>query len=219
MAACSEKPKESNIHMLRGQGGTCRVFIVQTRNGKEQSQAQALFGELEEFCSVRALSEGVTTAYAVQARDAEALLTDLALFLKGEFRFSVVYDGFNPLIERIVEDLAVETGSRLRPVPKCRSCGCLDPFPVRVSWQEPGRKARSRASLCARCVASAEAEGIDGIRRLVMASGQACRTIPNAALARRSSILHFGRRRKPAPAPEGRHEEPEAEPEARLLAG
>ncbi|MCA1595827.1 MAG: hypothetical protein LC772_05330, partial [Chloroflexi bacterium] len=122
-------------------------------------------------CSVRVLADGVTSAFAVQSRNDEALLQDLERHLKEAYKFSVVYAGFNAVIHRIVEDLAVETGSRLHPVPVCRGCGDVEPFPVRLTLRGPGGKRRASAVFCDRCLSRAEAEGGDAyLGRLVDSS-------------------------------------------------
>lgn len=200
MSALPEESVVSSIRLRTGKGGSCRVFIVQARNRAEVSHAQQLFAALEEYCSVRALAMGVTTAFAVQSAGELQVLNELERILKDDFKFSVVYSGFNPVIHRIVEDLAVETGSRLLTIPSCHSCGEPVPFPARLSIHGPGGKARSKALFCDRCVASVSGESeAEDFCRMVEGDKVDLTTTPTTPVVRKRSLMRFHFSRTGAP--------------------
>ena len=196
----SERTVESNastILMRSGKGGTSRVFLVQTRNRAEAGQVCQIFEELDHRCSVRVLSEGVTSAFAVQCSGDEPLLQDLESLLKEHYKFSMVYSGFNSVIHRIVEDLAVETGSRLHPVPVCRSCGDAEPFPVQLTLRGPDGKLRASSVFCPRCLSAAEAEGGDAsLEQLIDSSVRDVRRKSPPPVVRRRMLMRTGHSRR-----------------------
>ena len=192
MSVVPENQIVSSIRLRTGNGGQCRVFIVQTRNRAEVNHVHRLFADLERCCSVRALASGVTTSYAIQATGQYDAVHTLDDVLKEHFKFSVVYDGFNPVIYRIVEDLAMDTGSQLHPVPSCVKCNRLEPFPVRVTLVGPAGKAKGGAMLCEGCLAEVneerEAEGICGLLRPV--TGE-LRATPATSIIRKRSLARY----------------------------
>jgi len=160
---------------------------------------QQLFREVEAYCSVRVLSVGVTTAYAVQATGEFEILQELEALLKEHYKFSVVYAGFNSVIHRIVEDLSVDTGSELFPIPVCGSCGAADPFPTQVTLRDAYGKARGRAVVCERCVSGVEGEQeAEDLCRLVDASAPNLQVNESTEIVRKRSLFHYARLRKPA---------------------
>src|SRR5262249_7791049 len=52
-------------------------------------------------------------------------------------------------------DMALDTASELHPSPHCSLCGRPEPFPTRLTLEEPSRKP-ARGLYCARCVARFE---------------------------------------------------------------
>jgi len=201
MSATAEGYNIPSILIHSGKGGTCRVFIVQTRNQAEVGQVQQIFSELERRCSVRALSIGVTTAFAVQTAEALPLLQDIELVLKEHYKFSVVYAGFNSIIHRIVEDLAVDTGSHLLSIPLCQCCGNADPFASRLSLQGSRRKPRARAVLCGSCLARLTGETeAEEFRRLLeavdSAAQQATEVVRKRGLLRQRLSVRLSRKER-----------------------
>ncbi|MDQ2732801.1 MAG: hypothetical protein M3Y56_14175 [Armatimonadota bacterium] len=208
MSALPEESIVSSIRLRTGKGGSCRVFIVQARNRAEVNHAQQLFAALEEYCSVRALTMGVTTAFAVQSAGELQVLNELEQILKDDFKFSVVYSGFNPVIHRIVEDLAVETGSRLLTIPSCHSCGEPVPFPARLSTHGPGGKARAKALFCDRCVANVSGESeAEEFCRMVEGDQVDITTSAATPVVRKRSLMRFRFSRPSSPKPPVKVEE------------
>ena len=178
----------SSIHLRAGQGGACRVFLVQTRNRAEVKHVQLLFDEVAQYCSVRPLALGVTTAFVIQSGDDHPMLASLEQILKEDFKFSMVHGGFNPGIHRIVEDLAMETMSHLYPLPLCGGCGCAEPFPVWLTIHRFSER-RLKGLFCERCVSSACGDP-QALCRLV--DPGALKTSPQTSVVRKRSILRFG---------------------------
>lgn len=138
--------------------GICAVYIIEARNRQEVREAKELFGSLEPEFDVRQLAEGTVTAYAVHVPGQDAaILDEIELALKENYRFSISERSYQPTIHAVVRDLCEASGSILRDVPTCGICQAPDPFPTIISFVDASGFRIAEANYCARCVASAGA--------------------------------------------------------------
>jgi len=141
--------------LAAGEPMTTALFFAETRNRAEIDELAHLAMDLAQHGEIRRISEGVITAYAVRLPASGApLLAGLENTLKRDFLFGHVELPFQEIINRVVEDLAVDTGSRLSPVDTCEICGCPEPFPADVQVRgEDGRMRQTSAVYCEVCAA------------------------------------------------------------------
>ncbi|HEY3267501.1 MAG TPA: hypothetical protein VGM37_11280 [Armatimonadota bacterium] len=132
------------------------LFFAETRNRKEIEELAALAEDLTPHGKIRLISEGIITAYAVQLpASGLPLLSALETTLKRHFVFGHVELPFQETISRVVEELALDTSSRLIPVEHCEMCRAPEPFPASVRVMgEDGKTRRTRSTYCASCAAS-----------------------------------------------------------------
>jgi hypothetical protein len=152
-----------SITMDREVGGESLVFIAETRNAAEVAELEELVRELQHGCKVRLVSLGPVTAFAVKpkedADEAVSSLVEVARILQAiSPRYTKTYlQQFDATAYRIVEDLALETGARLQPLPQCDLCGKLDPFPTTLHARDGDNVSSSAGTYCSHCVASMSA--------------------------------------------------------------
>lgn len=145
-----------NRGMTDGEPMTTALFFAETRNRAEIEELASLAVDLARHGEIRRLSEGVITAYAVRLpAGAAPLLAALETTLKRDYLFGHVELPYQNTIYRVVEDLALDTGSALSPVDDCEICHAPEPFPADVQVMgEDGRTRPSRSVYCAGCAAT-----------------------------------------------------------------
>jgi hypothetical protein len=159
----NEKPEnapetdESRLVTVERVGsGESLIFIARTRNAAEVAELDEFFSELKAGCRVRILSHGPLTAAAVklngESGESTAELMGLLEALGERYSFSKVEAGLHPTLNRLIEDMALDTGSDLHPVPNCTLCGRPEPFPTRLTLESPNRETME-ALYCSRCTA------------------------------------------------------------------
>lgn len=129
------------------------MFFAETRNHAEVMEIEHLAEDLARNARVRCVSEGVITAYVVRLPASGApLLVSLGNTLSANYLFGHVEAPFQDTINRVVEDLALHTNSRLTPVDVCAVCGRLEPFPSEVMvLGEDGARRSSDDTYCSSC--------------------------------------------------------------------
>ena len=154
----SENTAQDRLLTVEREGsGDSVIFLARTRNAAEVAELDELFQELRAGCRVRILSRGPVTAAAARVIDdadgrSMAELMGLLETLGARYSFSKVDLGLHPTLNRLIEDMALDSGSRLTPAPNCSLCGRPEPFPTRLTLQDPGGKP-AEGLYCARCVA------------------------------------------------------------------
>jgi hypothetical protein len=135
--------------------GTHAVYLVETRTDEETREISTLFEELQSSMQIRQLTRGKLMSFAVQIMGADAsLLNELEGVLKGKFGFVVTHRSFDPVIYRVVKELAADTGSKLLPIPHCNICGKPEPFPeVVINLADSDGETLSSRSYCSTCTA------------------------------------------------------------------
>jgi hypothetical protein len=139
--------------------GTRAVYLVEARDESEAREVSNLFGDLEPELRIRQLSSGKLVTYVVKAsQDQQDALGELELALKRNFGFVILHRSFDSLIYKIVEELCVDTGSRLISVPRCDICGKIEPFPdTVVSLADQVGETIVSGSYCGSCTAASSA--------------------------------------------------------------
>lgn len=135
------------------------VYLVDTRNDDESNELARLFDELKASLQIRQLTRGKLMSYAVQVSGVDAsLLSELEGVLKGNYGFVVTHRSFDPVIYRVVRELAADTGSKLLPIPHCNICGKPEPFPeVVINLSDSDGETLSSRTYCSTCTAGSTA--------------------------------------------------------------
>ena len=133
------------------------IFLVRTRNAAEVAELDELFNDLKAGCHVRVLARGPVTAAAVKVVEdadgqATAELMRLLEILGERYSFSKVDAGLHPTLNRLIEDMVLDTGSEIHPSPLCSLCGRPEPFPTRLTL-EGDSETPAEGLYCSRCVA------------------------------------------------------------------
>jgi hypothetical protein len=157
---CSESASGRQVTVEREGSGATLIFIARTRNAAELAELDELFQDLKAGCHLRVLSRGPVTAAAVKVIDdpegeASAELMSLLETLGDQYSFSRIHIGLHPTLNRLIEDMAMDTGSDLFPVAPCSLCTRPEPFPTRLSLQEPDHE-KQVGQYCSACIARFE---------------------------------------------------------------
>jgi len=155
------EPVENRLLTVEREGlGESLVFLARTRNSAEMAELNDLLDDLKAGCHVRLLSRGPVMAAAVKVIDdpdgeSTAELMKLLETLGARYSFFKLDLGLHPTLNRLIEDMALDTGSQISPSPQCSLCGRPEPFPTRLTLEEPDRKP-AKGLYCSRCVARFE---------------------------------------------------------------
>jgi hypothetical protein len=160
MSASSSGSDEAEGRLVtveREGSGESLIFLAQTRNAVEVAELDELFEELKAGCHVRLLSHGPVMAAAVKVADdtdgeSTAELMSLLETLGERYRFSKLELGLHPTLNRLIEDMALDTGSELHPSPHCSFCDRPEPFPTRLTLEGPDQQP-VKGLYCHRCIA------------------------------------------------------------------
>lgn len=153
----STEPGENPLVTVeRETAGDSLVFLARTRNATEVAELAELLEELEAGCHVRILSRGPVMAAAIKVSDetdheSTSELMRLLETVGERYGFFKVEHGLNPTLNRLIEDMALDSGSELAPVPACSLCRRPEPFPTRLKLESPG-KATAEGRYCHHCV-------------------------------------------------------------------
>ncbi|HOM81859.1 MAG TPA: hypothetical protein PLU39_18600 [Armatimonadota bacterium] len=135
--------------------GITAVYIVEVRNRQEIREVKELFSSLAPEFEVYQLAEGTITAYAVHVADEEvAVLEEIELALKENYRFSISERSSRKTIYDVVHDLCESSDSILRPVPTCGICLMPEPFPTTVTFVDAHGQRLAEGCYCAACIES-----------------------------------------------------------------
>ncbi|MGC8832960.1 MAG: hypothetical protein ACP5R4_02815 [Armatimonadota bacterium] len=138
--------------------GDSLIFIAETRNAVEVSELRELCSDLEHGCKVRMVAVGPVTAFAIKPFSEEpghlADFYEVTAVLEAIApRYKAAYlQPLDATSYRIVEDLALETGSELMPLNHCDLCGRPEAFPTTLAAGEKNRRLAAGA-YCSRCIA------------------------------------------------------------------
>jgi hypothetical protein len=140
--------------------GTNVVYLVDTRNEQEAREISRLFEELKTHLQIRQLTRGKMMSYAVQVQGVDgSMLNELEALLKNKYVFVVMHRSFDPVIYRVVRELASDTGSKLLPIPHCNICGKPEPFPeVVINLADQEGETLSSRTYCSTCTAGSTAK-------------------------------------------------------------
>lgn len=135
--------------------GTSAVYIIEARNRQEVREVKELFGSLAPEFEVRQLAEGTVTAYAVHVGDEDiAILEEIEMALKENYRFSISERSNRKTIYAVVRDLCETSDSILKTAPTCGICQTPEPFPTTVTFVDVHEERLAEGCYCAACVAS-----------------------------------------------------------------
>lgn len=149
------KRKEVAGLMLQPQvTGVRAVYIVEARNRQERKEIRELFDNIAEVYPVLPLSEGVIMSYVIQVDGDTSAISEVEQILKTNYAFCVLERSFNDTIYQVIQDLCMETNSRLCRIPHCGICGRLEPFPTKVSMLDENNLPVMEVHYCSRCVAT-----------------------------------------------------------------
>lgn len=180
--------------------GLRAVYLVETRDEHETAQLSRLFGDFAPVLDVVQLSSGKLVSYAIQLQDQnQSLFEEIEAFLKKNFGFVILHRSFDRLIYDIVRDLCKDSGSELRPIPKCDICGKPEPFPETVvSLLDKQSASLATRMYCATCTAeSAGRNNKEFVMSLLEADRGDLSTLSHMCLVRsRSSKKHVAFRIK-----------------------
>lgn len=138
------------------------LFFVETRNRSEIQEVRALVERMLPQAEVCPLSEGIITAFAFRVSPAAMpLLAALETTLKRDYLFGHVQIPFQDTALRVVEELAMETGSALYEIGTCDICHAPEPFPSKAPViAEDGVKRHPNAIYCGHCATAMSVKGL-----------------------------------------------------------
>ncbi|MGQ9524868.1 MAG: hypothetical protein ACUVTZ_08520 [Armatimonadota bacterium] len=193
----------SSVTIKKETEGDSFIFIAETRNSVEVAELKDLFSDLKRVCKVRPVATGPVTAYALKPfsdtpEHLSAFTETLDILQAVAPRYAAVYiQPLDTTSYRVVEDLALDTGSELVPLKHCDLCGRPEAFPTTLSARRGDRRLAAGA-YCSRCVAALEHQSDrDLAEALIQADKRNFGTAHvqlDPACARRGSRLRFSAR-------------------------
>lgn len=144
------------VTVERESSGESLVFLARTRNATEVAELNELFADLKAGCHVRILARGPMMAAAIKVSDdtlphATSELMRLLETVGERYSFFKVEMGLHPTLHRLIEDMALDTGSELYPAPSCSLCARPEPFPTRLKLEGPNQET-AEGRYCGHCV-------------------------------------------------------------------
>ncbi len=151
------------VTVERMSAGETLVFLARTRNAAEVAELDEFFNDLRAGCHVRLLARGPLVAAAVRlfedpTGEAAPELMRLLESVGERYRFSRAHLGLHPTVNRLIEDMALDTGAEVFPAPVCSLCHRPEPFPTRVTLEMP-RRSPMTGAYCHSCVTRYETSG------------------------------------------------------------
>ena len=151
-----ESPENRLVTVERESSGESLVFLARTRNATEVAELDELFADLKAGCHVRVLSRGPVMAAAIRVSDddsgdATPELMRLLETVGARYSFFKVDLGLHPTLHRLIEDMALDTGSEIYPAPSCSLCARPEPFPTRLKIEGPDAET-AEGQYCHHCV-------------------------------------------------------------------